>query len=737
MKCAFKKITSKSASKKLTRCRLTEPLLLGVILNRSNERMLDPFKSGAANRLNPTIKSGLTSPHARALLIAILSFLALTSIFGPRWHLQSFFDDSSWLIAELQARGAWSLLTSDLREERAAGLILPLSVFSWLAGDQPIHWMIAQLLVHVFIGYLFMRLLLRQNVPESLAWVGGLGWCFSPALIDAYLWPISLQHQLVLVAGFVLVEQAEIANRVRRRGFLLNFLWMLPLRPSVLIFAWAVLPLVLWSSGRRGLARWFLWLGALTLGQSAMATAFDAGWQVRTSLGSHARLGTFVMMSAGGLALLAAVLFHSKFGPSARSVFGKLAQAPVLRVIALLALIGSSTFTQVGILQLAELSLLSSMGELAPPSVDFSRWQMIFTHPQLSFITPELTWSLVALTAASLLVVTSRSASLPSGENPSAKAHALGIARLWPWILSAGAMSFYLTRMALDPKSAIPQTEPLGVPSRYLMYVMPLALLILILTLHALLNRLQHALERVERLKTSSWSLQRALSSGLAFGLGICFILPWGLEPLRARARDTLFLDAFSSFPLEYALLSEVESAAWPKPDWSTRSDQQPFSARAIPQTQRHWKSATHEASRTLGLPIAWQMLGTQTQEILSYPERLGLRDFAELFRRLYPLHKHPPDSMSYEGRQSLRYQIQLQLGREFALRLSEVGLDCSIDESMKNGKAGQLDSTDAAEICAYRKALQPLLDVETPIPEVESSETNSRKTTPSPAEAP
>jgi len=125
----------------------------------------------------------------------------------------------------------------------------------------------------------------------------------------------------------------------------------------------------------------------------------------------------------------------------------------------------------------------------------------------------------------------------------------------------------------------------------------------------------------------------------IAFVIGVGLILPWGLEPLRSRARDTLLLDAFSSFPLEYALLSEDEMSTWPKADWSQRSDLQVFSARAVNETRRHWQ----HSQTTSDLPIFLQMMGQNHSEILQYTRRLGVSDLGELLTRLYPLHRHAP----------------------------------------------------------------------------------------------
>jgi hypothetical protein len=653
------------------------------------------------------LQVALATAHARSVVVASLSFLALTSAFGPRWYLQSFFDDASWLIAELQARGAWSLLTSSLQEERAVGLVLPLTVFESLAGDQPILWMIAQLLLHVLCGFMFMRLLWRQGVSEGLTWLGGLAWCFSPALIDAYLWPISLQHQLVLIAGFVLVEQAEVADRLKLRGFLLNLVWMLPLRPSILIFAWGVLPIVLWSAGRQGLARWLTWLSVLTLGQCVIALSFDGGWQIRSAFGAN----TTLWITLTVIALATAQIFRSNWGDRATQFAQKFLRASVLRVAALLALLVSSLLSQIGVLQLAELSMLASLGELAPPSVDFSRWQMIFAQPQASLLAPELTWSLIVFAAAAIFALGQSSKTIEPAEAASVKT-SLSIARLWPWLLAALSMSFYLTRLALDPHSAVPQTEPLGVPSRYLLYVMPLTLLVLV---HSL-ARISRSLEGLA--KPRGARLGRSL---LLATCGVLVILPWGLEPLRARARDTLFLDAFSSFPLEYALLEPEDLALWPKPDWSKRSDHQPFSLRALKQTMRHWQVAQAESRSPLGLPITWQMLGRTSHEVLLYPGRLGVRDFAELLQRLYPLHRHAPDPQTLEGQQALRYRIQFQLVREFAIRLRELDVDCtasfpraSSNPTFETSEPNAMAPQERAEICLYLAALQPFLKNET-----------------------
>lgn len=630
----------------------------------------------------------LATAHARSLILIGFAYLALTSIFGPRWHLQSFFDDSSWLLAELQARGIGSLLMSSLNEERAVGLVVPLGIFQTLLGDQPTHWMIAQLLLHVLCAFLAIRLLLRNGLSEAFAWLGGLAFCFSPALIDAYLWPISLQHQLVLLAGFVLVEQAEIADQLRRRGFLLNLVWMLPLRPSILIFAWGVLPLVLWSAGRKGLARWFTWLSALTLGQALIALGFDGGWQLRATMGASPLAWTTLSLGA----LLGAALFRSRLADQATQVARKLLQASALRITAILLIFISSLLSQIGVLQLCELTALASFGELAPPSIDFSRWQMIFARPQFSIISPELTWSLLALGASSVVVFLAASPNTANVPCHTISAPAIHIARLWPWLLSAAAMSFYLSRLALDPKAAIPQTEPLGVPSRYLLFVAPLSLIVIAQTLSVAARSAASMLATVFPTRDGRQEAFKArglprLGLLLAFAIGVGLILPWGLVPLRARARDTLFLDAFSSFPLEYALLSEDEMSTWPKADWHQRSDLQVFSDRALAQTRRHWQ----HAQSTSDLPLVLQMMGQDHTEILQYPRRLGVSDLGELLMRLYPLHRHTPQPEDHAGQQALRYQIQLQILQDFATQLHSAGASCTEDSS-----------SSASDFCAH-----------------------------------
>ncbi|HRK06716.1 MAG TPA: hypothetical protein PLZ57_03010 [Pseudobdellovibrionaceae bacterium] len=679
----------------------------------------------------------LATAHARSLILIGFTYLALTSLFGPRWQLQSFFDDSSWLMAELQARGVGSLLSSSLNEERAVGLVLPLWIFQILVGDQPAHWMIAQLLLHVLCGFLLIRLLLRHGLDEAVAWLGGLAFCFSPALIDAYLWPISLQHQLVLLAGFVLVEQAEVADRLRRRGFFLNLLWMLPLRPSILIFAWGVLPLVLWGSGRKGLARWFTWLSALTLGQTLIALGFDGGWQLRSTMGTSPMAWAALSL----FAVLGAVLFRSRLADSATQIARKLFQASALRIAAILLIFASSLLSQIGILQLAELAALANFGELAPPSIDFSRWQMIFAHPQASLLTPELSWSLIAFATATLVVFWAASPNPAAQSQSDASIH---VARLWPWVLSVAAMSFYLSRLALDPQSAIPQTEPLGVPSRYLLFVTPLSLIIIAETLRiaartgsslieGVVHGVLHGLIRGLSPKRDSQAARlghwhRRVGLFIAFAIGLCLILPWGLEPLRSRARDTLLLDAFSSFPLEYALLSEDEVSNWPKADWSRRSDLQVFSARAVNETRRHW----HQAQSTSDLPIFLQMMGQNHSEILQYPQRLGASDLGELLRRLYPLHRHAPEPTDHAGQQALRYQIQLQILQDFATQLHAASASCT---EAASGSASDSASDSVSPSCAhlpsYLAALKSLTPPTDPDSERPSAQPESRPASP------
>jgi hypothetical protein len=506
-----------------------------------------------------------------------------------------------------------------------------------------------------------------------------------------------LQHQLVLLAGFVLVEQAEVADRLRRRGFLLNFLWMLTLRPSILIFAWGVLPLVLWSAGRKGLARWFTWLSALTLGQTLIALGFDGGWQLRSTLGASPLVWATISLAA----VLGAVLFRSRFADPATQIARKLFAASALRIAAILLIFISSLLSQIGILQLSELATLTNFGELAAPSIDFSRWQMIFAKPQASFLNPELSWSLMAFAAANLVVFLAASPKSSPASTAEAPIH---IARLWPWLLSAAAMSFYLSRLALDTKSAIPQTEPLGVPSRYLLFVAPLSLIVIAKTLSVAArfgsSKIFSLIPNRNGQQSRHSHCPRRLELLIAFAIGVGLILPWGLEPLRSRARDTLLLDAFSSFPLEYALLSEDEMSTWPKADWSQRSDLQVFSARAVNETRRHWQ----QSQSTSDLPIFLQMMGQNHSEILQYTRRLGVSDLGELLTRLYPLHRHAPQPTDQAGQQALRYQIQLQILQDFAAQLLAARASCAEDAA---------NST--ADFCAHLPAYLTALESLTP----------------------
>ena len=441
--------------------------------------------------------------------LAASSMLILAS--SPQWWPKgawpSHIDDLYWYVPLVDR--AWhegNLLEWLFNSTREAGVLSLNLAFAFWVGlwpNLPALWTFTSVGLWLLTSRAWQRLALQSqlSVSESLAFM-----FFSVSLAsvaDVWIWPMAIQHLGPVLLGlwaFTLVLR-NFPSWSFPQIFVVGLL-LSALRPSFLLFvagAWTCLmlsPGVSLSQRRR--ASGFLWATSaytiLTLGTPA------AGWQVTqffSALGLPYLLDAEVLRSHAGMMALGAWLLIGG------GLYLALHRGPEQRDL----ITWPSTWTKTQELLLMGLFaiLLISVGrwQLSPASliglaITHAVWPFTEAHPEA------LRWAQIPGPLPDWLqIAVGVSASVAAFRWTLRRESKVTLLVFLGLLLPVAAQSLYLSSLSEWPWK-IPWLDPVHVPSRYLVYIWPVALFISLVLAQAYVSS--------ERLRKSLWTILAVLN---------------------------------------------------------------------------------------------------------------------------------------------------------------------------------------------------------------------------------